>query len=476
MANILLIEPNYSNKYPPLGLMKISTYHKLKGDTVVFCKGEDPSLKKRKWDRIYVTTLFTFYWKKSIETIQYYYGSVVTPSDLYVGGVMATLLGDDIANEKKIQGITISRGLLDKPGMLGDDDIIVDLLAPDYTIVRKSSNSYLNYEYPTSDSYIAYSSRGCVNKCAFCAVPIIEPEFKHYISLKEQVDNIKLNLGIDLKNLLIMDNNILASDNLKDIIHEIIDLGYGKDNNHYSVIKDGRKTTSRRYVDFNQGTDARLLNDENMELISKIAIKPLRIAFDHANEEYVKLYESKVRLAADKGIKNLSNYVLYNFTDTPIDLYRRLKINIKLNEEFENKKLDTKVFSFPMRYSPIKGEHSKDRKYVGVYWSWKFIRAVQCILQATHGVVSPNPTFFYKAFGKDEAEFERLLYMPNDYIMFRLKHEADGRTSQWLNEFEKLNETERVELINCLGGPGSSKINISMTTNDRVISILKHYK
>jgi hypothetical protein len=37
---ILLIEPNYSNKYPPIGLMKLSTYHKNLGHEVVFYKGE----------------------------------------------------------------------------------------------------------------------------------------------------------------------------------------------------------------------------------------------------------------------------------------------------------------------------------------------------------------------------------------------------------------------------------------------------
>lgn len=37
---VLLIEPNYSNKYPPIGLMKISTYHKMLGHEVVFYKGE----------------------------------------------------------------------------------------------------------------------------------------------------------------------------------------------------------------------------------------------------------------------------------------------------------------------------------------------------------------------------------------------------------------------------------------------------
>ncbi|KAA6309492.1 hypothetical protein EZS27_039024, partial [termite gut metagenome] len=39
MRNILLIEPNYKNKYPPIGLMKLATYHRLLGDNVRFYKG-----------------------------------------------------------------------------------------------------------------------------------------------------------------------------------------------------------------------------------------------------------------------------------------------------------------------------------------------------------------------------------------------------------------------------------------------------
>ncbi len=37
---ILLVEPNYKNKYPPMGLMKISTYYKRLGDHVTFFKGD----------------------------------------------------------------------------------------------------------------------------------------------------------------------------------------------------------------------------------------------------------------------------------------------------------------------------------------------------------------------------------------------------------------------------------------------------
>ena len=64
--NILLIEPGYKNKYPPLGLMKIAQYHGPNGkkDNVKFIKGEDKSAESIVWDRIYITTLFSFEWNK----------------------------------------------------------------------------------------------------------------------------------------------------------------------------------------------------------------------------------------------------------------------------------------------------------------------------------------------------------------------------------------------------------------------------
>ena len=50
--NILLVEPGYPNKYPPLGLMKLAAYHGQFGrqERVRFVKGEDPEVMFEPWD------------------------------------------------------------------------------------------------------------------------------------------------------------------------------------------------------------------------------------------------------------------------------------------------------------------------------------------------------------------------------------------------------------------------------------------
>lgn len=132
-----------------------------------------------------------------------------------------------------------------------------------------------------------------------------------------------------------------------------------------------------------------------MRLLSKIAIQPLRIAFDHWSLRDI--YINAIRLSAKYKIRNLSNYLLYNFEDKPEDLWNRLELNIKLCEEF-----DLIIYSFPMRYSPINDEQKlyQTRKYIGKNWNRKYIRAIQLILNSTKGKVGRNRSFFERAFGK----------------------------------------------------------------------------
>lgn len=107
MANILLIEPNYKCKQPPLGLMKISYFHKnIMHDYVRFTKGELPSeLAGTKWDRVYVTSLFTFEWKATIEAIEYAKTLVDSIDKVSVGGIAATMLPKQIYEETGIMPV-----------------------------------------------------------------------------------------------------------------------------------------------------------------------------------------------------------------------------------------------------------------------------------------------------------------------------------------------------------------------------------
>jgi hypothetical protein len=430
MRNILLVEPSYKTKYPPLGLMKIATYHKLLNDRVVFVKGCIPGIKAERWDRVYVSSLFTYFWKETVDAIKYYRDSVPRRTDVIVGGVLATLLRDDLEAET---GATIIPGLLDNPGILDSGNKTkIDTLTPDYSILSND-----NFSYELQNSYIGYATRGCPNRCDFCAVHQIETEFKGYIPIIRQIRLIEELYG-EKRNLILLDNNVLASSRFKDIIEDIKVLGFKKGATYSYKNKAGRISTVNRYVDFNQGLDARLLNEEKMALLSEIAIRPVRIAFDDIR--FKKLYEDRVRLAAKHGLTNLSNYILYNFKDYPADFYDRLKINLDLNEE-----IGLQIFSFPMRYIDLK---SKNRLVstpgnTGEHWNPKFLRAIQCILIRTRGLVGTKRDYFLKAFGGDHEEFYKILLMPEPYIIHRFDHEKNGSTDLWWSQVCSLSDWER---------------------------------
>lgn len=609
---ILLIEPNYKNKYPPIGLMKIATYHRNLGDDVKFFKGElkdlvvnelfEKCLKKlnridskvnwvqksyfiklyiktnkiqhiemldlnrskysslvvkvleefagkfrRKeyeqepfWDRIYVTTLFTFYWKITVETIQFVKKLVKDPKEIFIGGVLASLLHKELEEET---GIKPHQGLLDKPGMLDKGNkVIIDDLPLDYSILDE-----IEYQYPTQSAYFTFMTKGCTRKCAFCSVPILEPTYKPKIKTYDKFFEIKELYG-EQQNLLLMDNNVLASPNFPEIIQEIKDMGFFKGATYiepnqlnisvknlrrhknqkayirrtynllqelitrlkgekkqfaYNILdnyqllnfetttkenlllaykelkelyeKSRNKTPRLRYVDFNQGTDARYVTDELMKLMSEIPIRPLRIAFDYIGMK--DKYTNAVRLAAKYGIKELSNYILYNFNDKPEDLYNRLEININLCKE-----LSIDIFSFPMKYIPLFGEEAKHREYTGKHWNKKFIRAVQSVLNVTKGIVAPatkhdKTSFFHKAFGNDLTEFYEILYMPETYIVYRSVFEKKlGYTDIWKSEYNTIKESGNWDEAKAIIETNDfSQIN-EKTVSPAIRQFLRHYQ
>ncbi len=500
---VLLVEPNYKNKYPPMGLMKISTYHKMLGDEVRFVKGVDPNVDAAVWDRIYITTLFTFDFSISVETILHYMRLVDDVSSLYVGGIMASLLPENIVEATGIDRSHILAGLFTDTSVVGDNnDINVDQLPLDYDILED-----VNYKYPAGDNYFAYTTRGCPNHCSFCAVPILEPRFHVTNNIVEQIRAIDQKYG-PKQHLLLLDNNVLNTPNLESLVDDLCAAGFGRgakyvDPGTYNIVmmryhngdraefldkkmtayldkfkkrvkspekldtflqivigaeeaedyagymlehenelspiveKYRSKTPKARYLDFNQGVDGRKINDDNMTQLARLAIKPLRIAFDDIKLKDT--YCAAVRTAHRHGIKEISNYILFNYKDKPADLYERLKINIELNRE-----LGIQIFSFPMKYSPI---NRTDRAYIGVNWTKKSIRAISAILQVTKGVVAAGSDFFYKAFGNTLEEYFELLAMPRELIMFRHHFEENGTTAAWKKLYQTMSDEQKKELM-----------------------------
>lgn len=500
---VLLVEPNYKNKYPPMSLMKISTYHKRIGDEVHFVKGTNPSIDAEMWDRIYITTLFTFDFAISVKTINHYMRLANDIDSLYVGGIMASLMPDKIVDATGIKRSHILTGLFTNTSLVGDNNNInVDQLPLDYDILEE-----IDYKYPAGDNYFAYTTRGCPNHCSFCAVPILEPNFRVTNNIIEQINTLDRKYG-PKQHLLLLDNNVLNTPNLKALVDDLCAVGFARnakyvDPGTYNIVmmryhngdratfldkkmmlylkefkkrikspemldiflqiliaseeaenfaeymlkheaalspiveKYRNKTPKSRYLDFNQGIDGRKINDENMAQLARLAIRPLRIAFDDIKLKDI--YCSAVRTAHRHGIKEISNYILFNYKDKPEDLYERLRINIELNKE-----LGIKIFSFPMKYSPI---DRTDRSFIGINWTKKSIRAISAILQVTKGVVAAGSGFFYKAFGHSLDEYFEILAMPRELIMFRNHFERNGITEQWQKLYRSMSQEQKKELM-----------------------------
>lgn len=419
--------------YPPLGLMKLARYHKERGDEVRFAYGCDKSTFQEPdlfspgdlWDRVYITTLFTFNWKDIVRTVQFYKRAVAgTASNIYVGGIMASLMADDIHEET---GIFPTVGVLNSSGQIGfDDNVDIDALAPDYSLVDKRF-------YAINDTYYGYTSRGCKNKCKWCGVHRVEPEYVPYIDIKPMIGQMRSDCG-DKPVLRLMDNNVLASPKLKQIVEDLLELGYGRDC-HTDAAR-----PSQRVIDFNQGLDASFVNNRTMKLVSQLNLNPMRIAFDRLKEK--KVYTAALELAQCHGVQKFSNYMLYNFRDTPRDLYERLMVNIRLNRKWgrgTTKGSVAEVYSYPMRYAPIteaEGPHAnRDRDYIAgppsqsldhlkdAVWTRRFVRNVEIMKGAAHGAISPTPTLALRTIGETYEEFIANLYMPEVLLQYRNRFE-----------------------------------------------------
>jgi len=172
--NIGLIDVDGHN-FPNLALMKLSSYHKAKGDSVEWYSTFGD------YDVVYMSKVFT-------HTLDYQM-AITNARQIVRGGT-----GYDLTSR------------------LPED---AEKVAPDYSL------------YPYIDKRTAYGflTRGCIRKCPWCVVPKKEGGVKPY----QDVDEIAVE-GRD--HLILMDNNILAAgDYGREQLVKIAERGYRVDFN-----------------------------------------------------------------------------------------------------------------------------------------------------------------------------------------------------------------------------------------------------
>ena len=171
-----------------------------------------------------------------------------------------------------------------------------------------------------------FTTRGCPNRCAFCAVPKIEGDFRELATWKPGP--------------IICDNNVLACTrgHFERVIESVIPFGY---------------------VEFNQGIDARLFTRWHADQIARVKHAKVRFAFDHVNHETTT--HDAIETARAAGLRDFGVYVLIGFRDTPEDAKYRLE-----------KVREWGVWPNPSRYQPLDAT-TKD-SYVAPGWNERLLR------------------------------------------------------------------------------------------------------
>jgi len=170
-----------------------------------------------------------------------------------------------------------------------------------------------------------FTSRGCIRRCKFCIVPILEGD------LKELADWIP--------KPIVCDNNLLACSMV-----------------HFNKVIDKLKPLSK--IDFNQGLDARLLTHDHAVRLTELDTYCIRLAWDDTNIE--SQFRDAVSILNHAGIpcSHIRVYVLIGHEDNPRDALYRLRTVRKLG-----------MLPNPMRYQPI--DTMKKNSHVGSNWTKK---------------------------------------------------------------------------------------------------------
>ena len=345
--NVLLVEPNFPipgksrnhSDFLPIGLLKIASYLRSKNINVQLIRYEHHDYHQTTLDDdieleddfvpdlVCVTSIFT-YWSKYVKDAVGYYKTLYPNVPVIVGGIYASLLPEHCLNYTKC------------------DDVIQGLL-PDAEKLQPA------YDLVDVDYQILHTSRGCVRKCDFCAVYIVEPEWLYKKTIKDEIFK---------KKIVFYDNNLLANPFIEDILDELIEL---------------KKNKTISYVESQSGFDGRiLLNKPHLaKKMKEAGFKNPKIAWDHGYDD-AEFIEKQLEIIFDAGFnsKDLSIFMIYNY-DIPFNEMedKRAKCfewGVQITD-CRNRPID-RTFD---NYNPRKKTQTSDEYFIHEKWTDNEVRS-----------------------------------------------------------------------------------------------------
>lgn len=252
-----------SHNYPNLPLMKISAYHKSKGDSVEWINFFNH------YDKVYVSKVFGSEYSQLDNTC-------IDADEVIYGGTGFAIF---VENGKEVF----------RKDMNTDLPYEIEHMYPDYSL----------YPELTADRAFGFLTRGCPNNCSFCIVSKKETKCSHKVADLSE-------FWAGQRHIDLLDPNLLACKERMELLNQL--------------------SESKAYINFNQGLDARFINEEVAYklLEMKNKLECIHFAFDFMKNE--KAIVKGLRLAHDIiGLddRKATVYMLTNY-DTTLeeDLYR----------------------------------------------------------------------------------------------------------------------------------------------------------
>lgn len=209
------------HNFPNLALMRISAYHKSRGDTVEWWWTD-----MEHYDIVYMSKIFSDAYSKDIpEPLN---------ADLVIKGGTGYCIS--LENGKEV---------FDK-GKNTSLPVEFEAMFPDYSI------------YPQFDFAVSMTSRGCPRGCAFCHVAAKEGRCSTKVANVSDFWN-------GQKEIRVLDPNITACREKRDLFRQYKETG--------------------AILDFTQGLDIRLLNDADIADINDMRLRTLHFAWDNPEDD-----------------------------------------------------------------------------------------------------------------------------------------------------------------------------------------------